>query len=740
MKFKNTKLITLLAFALLSLPLLAFGQTGGTIRGTVTSEANNEPLSNVTVRIVQLRRVMATNDIGTYEFTSVPSGNYTVLTHIEGFADKALTVTVGANTAAVDFRLNLNALREEVTVTATGQEQSTFDAFQTVNSVSKNRIVEQINTSLGEVLEREPGVSKRAFGPGPSRPVIRGFDGDRVLVLDNGIRVGSVGSTSGDHGEPIDPLAQERIEVLKGPATLLYGSNATGGVVNTIGNEDNERHTGFRGGVTVLGGTNNNQFGLNGNAKYGYRNWLFFGNLGGQRTSSYQTPLGEVPNSGANNKSGSGGFGYFADKGFFRARYSEARYLYGVPFTAFFESGGESNEEEVDLRLRRRNFRVTGGFRGVDSFINAGNFTVDFTDYKHNELADGVSGTQFDNDTLSYRGVLDQRGVGRLTGRFGFEGFKRDFLNTGEELLIDGKIRHNMNSGFVLEELNFERFKLQFGGRVENNRYNSENPTTLDRTFTGFSGAVGARFGLWEGGAVVANYTHSYRAPALEELYNFGPHIGTVSFEIGNELLRPERSNGIEFSFRQLSNRVRAEVSFFHYRIGDFVYLAPQDEDGDGEIDIEDGLRVAAYEQNDSRFTGGEVSISGDVNQYFGLFFDADVVKATLTGSNIRLPRIPPARARFGVDFRYKGLSVRPEAIFAGDKRKIFTTETPTAGYGLFNVSGSYTISRQRYAHIFSVSGFNLGDRLYRNHLSFIKDLAPEIGRGIRAAYTVRFF
>jgi iron complex outermembrane receptor protein len=398
--------------------------------------------------------------------------------------------------------------------------------------------------------------------------------------------------------------------------------------------------------------------------------------------------------------------------------------------------------------MRRNNYRVSGGFRNLKSPIPQGNFHVDYTDYRHEEI-ETVGGidtvaTNFYNDTFSYRGVFQQANYKNLTGRFGFEGYRRSYLTEGAEQLIDGRVRQNNFAVFGLEELEINRrVALQFGGRVETNQYRPTNQDYDERDFTGFSGAVGARFRLWEGASFVANFTSSHRAPALEELYNFGAHIGTVIFEIGDRDLKRERSRGIEFSLRQNLRRIRLNGSFFYYRINDFVYLAPQDADGDGNIDIEDNLPVAAYLQDDSRFVGADISVDVDLNNYWGAFFVADVVSARLRdGFDTPLPRITPARLRIGLDFRYKGLSIRPEGVFAAGKYSgdVFALETPTAGYGLFNVNGSYAYSTERYAHVFTFGGQNLNDKLYRNHVNFIKDLLPEPGRGFRASYTIRFF
>ena len=737
---------------LIAFGTIAFGQSTGTISGRVT-HGTQTPLHSATVSIGQLGISTRTDDDGRFTLEGVPAGRHTVLVHIEGFADSTAVITVPAGGSINrDFNLEILALREEVTVTTTGTEQSVFESFQTVTSVGSTRITERASSSIGEVLEHETGVAKRSFGPGSSRPVIRGFDGDRVLILQDGVRNGSVGSQSADHGEPVDPLMAERIEVVRGPATLLYGSNALGGVVNVLGHHHDDYHDGFRGYLTGVAGTADRQLAGSGGLEYGYKNWLFRGSFGAHRTSDYQTPLGRVPNSAGRSNSYSFGTGYYTEKAFLSGSYDLDIRRYGVPFAGLFHEHHEEHfgsfpevEDEVDLRLRRHNFRLKGGFRDLtNSLVQGINFNVDYTNYRHKEIEihDGEDevGTVFDNKIFSFRSVFEQQRSGKLTGRFGFEGFNRDYLVEGEEQLINGEVRHNSLSAFALEELNFGRVKLQFGGRVENNRYRTEDPALNDRSFTAFSGGAGINVGLWEGGALVANYTHANRAPALEELYNHGPHIGNLTFEIGNDALVRETANGIDVSLRHLGRRFRLTGDVFYYRINNFVFLAPQDEDGDGEIDFEDGLPVARFEQADANYFGAELSAEAWFNDNIGAFAGLDMVRAELADSGIDLPRIPPARARVGLDLRYGGLSVRPEAVFAAAQNRVFPLETPTAGYGIVNVGASYTMGSSHVAHIFSVNAYNLTNKLYRNHVNFIKDLVPEIGRGIRFGYTVRFF
>jgi iron complex outermembrane receptor protein len=724
--------IYVLILALLSSASSVAAQSNAKLRGRVTLAAEGTPLHNVIVSIVQLKRSVETDDDGVYQFTDLSPGNYTILAHIEGFPDAIKSVQVSGETT-LDIEMNLSGPREQITVTASGSEQLTSQALQSVTTLDAVRLTEKASSSIGEVLDREPGVAKRSFGPGSARPVIRGFDGDRVLVVEDGARTGSLGSQSGDHAEPIDVLSLERVEVLKGPATLLYGSNALGGVVNAVTGHD-YAHAGVRGYFTALGGTTNSQGGVSGGIEYGTGNWMIWGNASGQRTGDYNTPAGKVPNSQTRARSGVAGFGHYTDKSFLSFSYGADNRRYGVPFASFFEGGG--GEEDVNISTRRHDVKINGGFRDTGKFLDSMKLTLSYSDYRHKELEGEEVGTTFENRVFNYRGTFEQKKEGAWSGSLGFEGVVRSYDVTGLEALSP-PVDQKGFSVFTLQEIEMERVKLQFGARVEHNGYKPVG--LIDRSFTGFSGAAGIRVGLWKDGAAVVNYTRSYRAPALEELYNFGPHVGNLTFEIGNPNLKREASNGLDLSLRHTSDRVRAEANFYYYRISDFVFLAPTGR-------IRENLIEADYLQSDSRFAGTELNFDLHLHRYIWLNTSLDYVDAELSkasgslASGTPLPRISPLRGAVGLEFGYKGLSVRPEVVMVRDQDQVFPTETRTAGYGLFNVEATYSIPRQHFAHIISVNAFNLGDRLYRNHLSFIKELAPEIGRGVRVSYTMRFF
>jgi iron complex outermembrane recepter protein len=725
-------LFTFVVIGVVNTPLFAQSSATATLRGTVTLGATGKPVHNVMITVLQLKRTVTTDDNGHYEITNLPRSKYDIVAQLDRVPDVVRSADLTKGEATVDFQIELSSLREEVTVTATGNEQSVSTSIQSVEVLGSIELAKKSPVSLGEALDGELGVAKRSFGPGTARPVLRGQSGNRVSVLQDGSQVGGLGFQSGDHAEPIDVLTVERIEIVKGPATLLYGSSAIGGVVNAISGHDSP-HKGMTGYLTAVGSTNGGHGGGSGGFEFGSERWLVWGNAGGQRSGDYKTPLGVVENSFSREASAAAGFGFYPTKGFFSFNYNFNKRRYGIPFDP-----NDPEAEIVELNPRRHSIEFRGGFRENPSFVSAGTFSVQYSDYKHAEIESetGEIGTQFKNNTFLYQGMFDQRKYGRLSGRFGFWGMHRDFSATGEEALAP-PTKHTAFAVFGLETLDFERVSIQFGGRVETNRYRPEATEARgvlpDRTFTGFSGAAGVRIRTWDGGAFVSNYTHSYRAPTLEELYNLGPHPGNLAFEIGDPNITRERTDGVDFGLRHSSKRLRFEANGFYYHMLDFVFLAPTG-------DFEDGLVVANYDQATARFAGTEARFETELHPAVWLNLGLDYVNAQLTSDGTPLPQIPPLRGRVGVEIRYKGLLLNPEIVMANHQDRLFPTETRTAGYAVANLSGSYLFAHGHTAHIVSFNFFNMGDTLYRNHLSFIKEFAPEMGRGFRVTYTLRFF
>ena len=711
----------------------------GSVTGRITLAANGAPVHGASVIVVAARRQATSGEDGRYQVDNIPPGVYEVVVQREQLSTARQTVTVAAGQAAtLDFALTVG-VHEAVTVTASATGAgTTFESFNSITSIDSAQISKRASATIADVLQNEPGIAKRTFGPGTSRPIIRGFDGDRVLVMQDGVRTGDLSSQSGDHGVSIDPAGLTRIEVVKGPATLLYGSNAIGGVVNAITPQNVFRSspfTGTLGGLTLDAGSANRQGGFSGNVQHGTGPWLVYASGTGRRTGNYDAPDVTIPNSGTRLGTGEGGFGWTGTRAFFGASFGAERNRYGIPFAGMFE--GEE-DAEIDLQAKRHNLRFDAGARNLGGrFADAIRVTGSFLDYEHDEIEieDGTEtlGTRFTNQVFTLRAEVEQPVNRRLTGRIGAELLTRDYGSVGEEALAPATTQKSF-AAFIYEELTVGKHRLLLGGRAERVSYDADfEDGAVRRTFTSVSGSLGAHANLGAGTALVLNVTGASRAPALEELFNFGPHIGNLAFEIGNPDLALERTIGVDVSLRARRSESRAELNVFTYNISNFVFL-------DVTNDFEDGLAVANFTQGDSRFTGADGAVhfhlAGRMNLTAGLSY----VRAKLTETGESLPRIPPLQGRLELGLDAGNFTFSPEIVFSAKQDRVFRNETSTSAWatGNFAVSWSRTLSHQSHLVTFQVQ--NLANTNYRLHTSFLKHLAPEIGRGVKVSYTVRFF
>ena len=324
----------------------AWGQEAGVVRGSVTLIGNGDLVHGAVVLIVGTGLVTLTDDQGRFEVENVPTETYEVLAQREHLTAGRQTITVEAGQAhELSFELGLSPVHEEVTVTATaGGRITAFEAFNAITTLDSFELVTDPQNTLGDALENQPGVAKRSFGPGSSRPIIRGFDGDRVLMMEDGIRTGDLASQSGDqrcHDRSQRPGADR--DCGRGPATLLYGSNAVGGVVNAITPHESYRDSmteGARGQFSADGGSANDQAGTNASVQHARGNLMIWAGGGARRTSDYGTPLRTIANSATSLASGLAGVGYFGERVFASSGFTIEDGRYGVPFAGEPEERG----------------------------------------------------------------------------------------------------------------------------------------------------------------------------------------------------------------------------------------------------------------------------------------------------------------------------------------------------------------------------------------------------------------
>ena len=707
---------------------VSLAASAGTIEVRI-SDADGKALPGASAVLIPSNREVVADAEGVARFTEVPPGTYDVMVRMSGFAPSRhdvvvvegdpIRVTVGLSTQ-VHFS-------ESLTVSTTARD--TFEAYQPATVLGGEDLQRRLGNTLGATLANEPGVNVRSFGSGNARPVVRGLDNDRVLILENGARTGDLSSQSADHGVTLDPATATQLEVVRGPATLLYGSSAIGGVVNLISDEiPTSPITGVHGAAVLQGATADDNAGIAANLSGGNGRVAYRVNGSTQRSGDYDTPEGIVPNTQSNSKSGGASLSMTGADGFLGASYQYVDTRYGVPFVEEGETTLHPRRQRVDVRAEKRN---------LDGFLSGIKLLAGFRDYKHDEIeGSGEIATSFNNRTTEGNLYLNHRPAGALKGTFGFRGEHRDYSALGEEALAPPTTQ-NTFSAFLYEELGYRHVSVQFGGRVDHTSLTPDG-AAIDRAdlpardFTNVSGSLGLLGYLRDDLTLALNLARAERNPSLEELYNLGAHVGNFAFEIGDPTLPSEVAYGADLSLRYRTSRFAGEATAFLNNVDRFIFPFQTGE-------VEEDLPVVSFQSADSRFFGFEAHVEAGLTRNVWLVLGGDAVRGELRADDSPLPRIPPRRLWAGLRFENGPFHLEGEVRNAAAQDRVYGAETPTDGYTLLNAHASYRVTTGRTVHTVTARVDNAADELYRNHLSYIKDLTPEMGRTFKLAYSVRF-
>jgi iron complex outermembrane receptor protein len=723
----------------------AAAQNGVPLSGRLLNSLNATPLAGATVQIDELRRQTVSGTDGTFAFDNIPPGTYHLSVLAQGFSTRRTEVQVTAGMSPIEMQVDLDLHFEEV-VSVSGDARSQFDTFQPTSVLAGQELSKQLEMSLGATLENQPGVAARSFGPAPARPVIRGLDGDRVLILQDGQRLGDLSSQSGDHGVPINPAAAQKIEVVRGPATLLYGANAIGGLVNVITDEiPTKPMMGASGNLTFDLGTAASEGGAAGDVHIGNGKLALHMGGGGRRSGDVDTPEGAVENSQSRNGFGNVGLSWTGTKNYVGGSYGYDDTKYGIPVV---EDG------QVQLTPRRHAFSLRAGGQGLDGAFDSYRATIAVRRYKHDELEGDEVGTAFTNNTEEVEVMGSHRALGRLKGSLGGWVLNRAFDATGEEALSPAVDQRGFAT-FLYEEVTWPHLTFQFGGRVDHTNYQPNGEP--ERSFTTGSGSVGLliRPAAADDRLTIAfSAARAARSPALEELFYFGAHPGNFAFEVGNPDLRPEHALGFDVSLRWRTPRVTGEVTYFRNDVDGYLFRAPLTEDEfaarlpefaarfpsrDVTDASADEFPIVEYVAADSVLDGIEAHSDIQITSQIAAEVGLDYVRGTLKDNDEPLPRIPPLRFRGGLRYQRNAFQAGGDVSIVATQDRVFSTETPTDGYELGRLYASYSFGRGPVAHTFTARLENLTNELYRNHLSLIKDLVPEMGRNFRLLYNVKF-
>lgn len=727
---------------------------GAVIRGVVVDTAG-APVAFATVRLLELHRGYQTHEDGRFAFTALPGGRYTIAVQRLGFALERREVTVppGGDSVRIVLRASVKQLATSV-VTGTLDERSADEALNPTTVLGGAALDRRLEATLAQTLQGQPGVTMSSLGPATSRPVIRGLSGDRVLVLEDGLRPGDLSSTSADHAVAVEALTARQVEVVRGPNSLLYGSSALGGVVNVIREEvPTARPDHAHGALVVQGATVNRGGTIGASGTTGFGPFAVRAEGSARDAGDLRTPVGTLGNTGLGTYSGSLGASLVGERGHVGAAYRYYGNDYGIPggFVGAHPTG-------VNVEMRRHMGRVEGEAHSLGLFRSVRG-SLAFTDYTHAELSRaGRVSTRFDQQLVAGEVVARRDADGAFaTSAIGMRAQLRAVDLSGA-LRTPDTDDWNL-AGFAVQELGDGRLRGQAGVRYDVARYTprerafvfvgTDSTLAAARSFGAFSGAAGVLYEAVPGLRFGANLARAYRTPDFNELYSDGPHLAAYSYDVGNPRLGEETGTGIDLFARFTRDRLRAEVAVYRNDLRGYVFprnTGLRGRQGDAPL--------FQYSGTDARFTGGEVAGEATISQFLVVEGNASFVRGERTGpletipasqgfpggrASRWLPFVPPPQGTLGIRWE------RPRWFAGGGLRasarqwRTGDYETPTDPYRVLNVLGGVRLLEGARLHALTVRLDNLTDVTYRDHLSRVKDIMPEAGRNLTVLYRVTF-
>jgi iron complex outermembrane receptor protein len=586
--------------------------------------------------------------------------------------------------------------------------------------------------SLGETVSSIPGVQSTALGTAVGRPVIRGLDGPRVSVLENGLSSQDVSNVSQDHAVTLEPFLADQIEVLKGPATLLYGSGAIGGVVNVVDGRVPEKApaNGFTGRAEAR--TDSVSDGKTGMLRLDAGNDQFALHVDGMHRDNgdYDIPGGTLANSAVKTTSGAVGASVLGSWGYVGIAVSRFLDLYGSPAEPGDAAEGE---DPVHIKMAQTNYTLKGGLVQPFEGISRIEFNLGHGSYQHVEYEGDTPGTTFTTNSNQGRLVVNHESIAGWEGAFGVQTQHRNFAAVGEETFVPPTTTKGVGV-FITEQRDFGPVKVELGARHDKQSVEPVDGRKRDYSPNSFSAGFAWHFDpQWH---VSLNLDHSERAPSEEELFSNGPHEASNTFEIGSDLGK-EKSNQAELGLHFHGELVEGKVAVYYNRYKDFIYLADTGE-------VEDDLPVRIWSQNDATFRGAEAEATFHLAQgpsgHWDLRVFGDAVRATLDNGGGNVPRIPAGRAGATLSWTADALRASLGAVRYMKQDKVAAFETDTAGYTLVNAHFAWTfVNDDRNQWEAFVDGNNLTNQTARPATSLFKDVAPLPGRNVSVGVRAYF-
>jgi iron complex outermembrane receptor protein len=669
--------------------------------------------------------------------------------------------SVEKNTQLTEGTAAPGARYDEVTVTATPLPRSLSELATPTDVLSGQDLQVQEQRTLGETLSREPGVSSTYFGPNASRPIIRGQGGEHIRIMNNGLSLLDASGTSVDHAVSIDPITLKRIDIVRGPAALLYGPTAVGGVVNTIDNRIPD--VALEGITTMLEprwNSASSEWGGAGIIEGGHDGFNFHLDGVGRDTKDIvipgfarsaqlraldplppgeREPEGRLPNSASATQAGTLGLSYVGDKGFF-----------GIAPSWYHSNYGTVAEPDVSINLKQARLDFAGGIGPIIPYIASIKAKMGLTDYKHTEFEGATPGTVFKNSGWDGRIDAIHDPLGPFQGAFGIETIGFDFSALGEEAFLP-KTTNRITSGFLFEEAVHGPFRFQLGGRFDISSSDAKSDPHFgpgaSRSFATGSGSAGVVYEPVQSWPLGFSVNYTSRAPNYQELYANGPHLATAAFERGDRDLAVEHSIGLDLSARKTAGRVTGFLTLFYNHFDGYITLEPTPKsfNFNGE-----NLPIFDYRNVPANFMGGElgstIRLLDRAPHTLDLQIGADYVYTVDRDTGRGLPFIPPFRFRSGLVYGWERLQAGLEIVHANSQKRLAPggsptspTSIPTDAYTMLNMFLAYNIVSGPVRWDLLLKGNNLNNAEAREATSFLKDIAPLPGLGISGGLRATF-
>lgn len=647
----------------------------------------------------------------------------------------------------------------DIVVTASALEQKVDETATPVITLTDDELVHRRQATLGDTLAGQPGINFDNFGGGASRPVIRGQSAPRVQSLSDGSNIQDASAISPDHAVTTEPLLLRGIEVLRGPAALLYGGGAIGGAINLLDDKVPTAipQNGIAGVAEGRLGTADKERSLVGGLTAGVGPFAFHVEGVDRSSDDYRVPkkFGEPHVDGSYNDTStfSVGGSWIGDDGYLGVAYTRQRSEYGLPGHAHeyedchphgssLHCGGhdhddddhdhdhEHDHDEVPfVKLRSERFDIRSEYRDPLPGFEKVRFRMSFTDYEHDEIEEDEIATTFKNKAHDIRFELTHNPIAGLRGVFGVQHSESQFSALGEEAFIPESETRN-TALFLMETLQAGPVRVELAARHEWQTVE----TTLDRKVShrpfSISGAA-----IWDidgDYSLALSLARSQRAPNTQELYARGIHLATNTYELGTATLGKETGKSIDLTFRKTAGATTFTLGAYHQDFENYIFA--------DTLDRFEDFRLIRYTAADATFTG----IDGEVRQQlipnFAVSVFGDYVRAKLKDGRGNMPRIPAGRLGARADGKWGPVSADVEYYHVFEQDRIATFETRTPGYDLINATLSYKLELGPTANAeLFVRGTNLANVLAFNHTSFIKNASPLRGRnftfGLRAAF-----